>query len=180
MTHRPSPWKDEPDWGFVAHFERSRYTLAYLLAQVPEETVQENAIRKLDALGIPAVPVDVGAKKLRGRALAALRRLRADARTTAWVNDGQTGAGVKDFPDIVGTIPGSGLALYLECKAPEWLEPSAATVGRFIVKRRAEEPRPGQLQFLQTMARAGAVVGVIWAPGDLDRILAPHLPLRRP
>lgn len=177
MRPRTEPERSYP---FPWRFERERYSLQYLLARVAEEDVQGNALVKLEALGIPAVPVDVGAKKLRGRAIAALRRAKASTEAMNWVNQGATGAGVINFPDLVGCIPGSGRALFIECKAPEWLEPSTARLGNFVVARRAEEPRPGQLAFLETMHQAGAVVGVIWGPRDLDRILAPHLPPRRP
>ncbi|MGP8269082.1 MAG: hypothetical protein ACLQLH_03365 [Terracidiphilus sp.] len=54
-------------------FDRARYNDAYLLGCVSEATVQKNALATLNLHRIPALAVDAGGAKLRGRACRALR-----------------------------------------------------------------------------------------------------------
>lgn len=150
-------------------FDPARYSTVYLLEQVPERDVQATTLAHLRALGIPALAVDAGAAKLRGRAWGALKR--AGVQDPRGALHGQTGAGMAGLVDVVGTLPG-GRALFLEIKAPQHLTMSRATAGRIIVKERAGKPTDDQLAFLDTMAAAGALVGIIWGPGDLEEILA--------
>jgi len=153
---------DAPIYPFPYLWDPTRYAEPYLMAGVTEADVQGSILEVLRVLGIPALAVDAGAKKLRGRAFGALRR--AGASTLAL--KGQTGAGCSGLSDIIGCIPG-GRALFLEVKAPAWF-----TRGKrgLITKRAAGKPSPQQLAFLSTMHRAGAVVGVAWSSADLALI----------
>jgi hypothetical protein len=113
------------------------------------------------------VPVDAGAKKLRGRAVGALRRAGV-ARPEAALA-GATGAGIAGLADVVGTLKG-GRSVYVEVKAPAWLGPSRRT-GRMVQKRAAGEPTPEQLAFLLDAVRKGAVAGVAWSMRDVVELL---------
>lgn len=152
---------------FPHTFDPAAYSGLYLLSCVPESEVQAAILESLQWRRIPAVAVDAGAAKLRGRAYRALKAAGQNARG---ILAGQTGAGVEGFPDIVGTLPG-GRALFIEVKAPRWLHESPKT-GKLIQKEREGLPTLEQMAFLETMHQAGAVVGVAWSVDDLDRILA--------
>ena len=149
-------------------FDRARYNDAYLLGCVSEATVQKNALATLNLHRIPALAVDAGGAKLRGRACRALKG--AGVRNAASIMKGGTqGACSAGLSDILGTLPG-GRALYIEVKAPEWLTRSPKT-GRLIQKAAPGKPSDEQLAFLDTMAKAGALVGIIWSPDDLNELL---------
>ena len=162
-----------PNYPFPCRWVRERYPVDYLLGHVSEHDVQLVTLAKLRAYGIPALAVDAGARTLRGRAIGALKRAGADAQAVAFVNNGSTGAGLAGLADVVGALPGSGRALFLELKAPEWLDPSNRREGQFIVARKPGKPTLEQLGFLNTMHHAGALVGVIWHASELDMLLAP-------
>ena len=76
---------------FPHRFEDSRYSTFYLLNCVPESAVQAAILESLQWRGIPAVAVDAGAAKLRGRAYRALKAAGQNARG---ILAGQTGADV--------------------------------------------------------------------------------------
>ena len=154
-----NPGKDYP---FQHLFDRKRYSERMMMLRPSEDDVQAAILSALAAMGIPAMAVDAGAKKLRGRAYGALKR---GGLSTA-ILKGQTGAGMAGMVDIIGCIPKSGRALFIEVKAPAWLD------GNGKVARSAGKPTDQQLEFLATMHRAGAVVGVAWALDDLKAILA--------
>lgn len=164
--------------GFRRAFDRTRYALPYLCAGVPESEVQATTLRHLAALGIPAIAVDAGAAKLRGRAWGALKR--AGVQDPGAELNGTTGAGIAGLTDIVGCLPG-GRALFLEIKRPAQFAPSKASLGRLVVRKEPGAPTTQQIGFLTTMGQAGAVVGIIWGPGDLEEILdGAKMPLNHP
>lgn len=150
-------------------FDPLRYSRFYRLSCVSESQVQSDVVGALQIMGIPAAVVDAGAAKLRGRAIGALNRAGASRAVIQAVNKGKTGAGVAGLTDVVGCLPG-GRALFLEIKAPQWLMVSPKTK-KLVQKRPAGEPKPAQLSFMDTMAEAGALVGVVWALCDLTEIL---------
>jgi CBS-domain-containing membrane protein len=148
-------------------FERARYSDAYLLGCVSEAAVQKAALELLTIHRIPALAVDAGGARLRGAVGRALRRGGiSNARQFLGRTQGACSAGLSD---ILGTLPG-GRALYVEVKAPEWLTTSPKT-GRLIQKAEPGKPTDDQLAFLDTMAEAGALVGIIWSTDDLNEIL---------
>jgi len=165
---------------FLCPFDRSGYSILYLTAQVPETKVQTECLELLNTLGIPASPVDVGGKTLRGRAYGAL--VRAGRKDLVSQIAGKQGAGIAGVPDLIGTIPAAmmgtpwGVPLYLEMKAPAWYE--VGKRGALVLKRAAGSLTTEQRQFLTTMTKAGAVCGVCWSVGDLRKILDSVIPHR--
>ena len=155
---------------FICKFDRARYSDSWLALQIPESNIEKNILEKLRWKGILAVKTDTGAKTLRGRAVGLAKRLGGSKEDLAVMNAGRTAAGVKGLPDVVGILPG-GRSIMLEIKAPLWLARSPKT-GKLVVKRQAGEPSDEQIDFLTRAHRQGAIVGVVWAPEDLDRILA--------
>lgn len=153
-----------PDRPYLWRWDRSRYKASWLCLRPSEAQVQAAVLEMLYWRGIPALAVDVGAKRLRGRAFGALRRAGA---STACLS-GATGAGIAGLADIVGCLPG-GRALFLECKAPEHL--AAVPRGGFRQVESAGKPSPQQLGFLDAMHGAGACVGVVWSVEDLVEVL---------
>jgi hypothetical protein len=95
-----------------ARFDRGRYPPGYLAIPHPESEVQGEILDLLSALRILALPIDAGARTLRGRAFGALVRAGRRDLTSALV--GKTGAGTAGLPDIWGIIPPKGRALYVE------------------------------------------------------------------
>lgn len=165
-----------PDRPFLWRWDRSRYKESWLCLRPSEEDIQAATMARLSFLGIPAAVVDAGAKKLRGRAIGALRRQGVAPRDAAALLRGQTGI-LTGLVDIIGTIPPRvhrlpfpwGIPFYIECKAPEHLEPSPR--GGFRQLDPAGVPSGDQLAFLDAMHRAGARVGVIWSVDDLQEVL---------
>lgn len=147
-------------------FIEDRYSPAYLLGCIPEQDVQAAILDLLYALRIFAMPVDAGAKTLRGRAARALRQAGADGRILA----GAVGAGGEGFPDIIGTLHPGGRSLFIEVKRPKWAGISSRT-GKLITLQGPGLPTRPQLAFLDAAHRAGALVGVAWSVDDVRRIL---------
>lgn len=164
------------DRSYLWRWDRDRYKSSWLCLRPTEAQVQEATIMRLSLLGIPAAVVDAGAKKLRGRAIGALRRQGLDSRVASALLRGDTGI-LTGLVDIVGTIPPKvhrlafpwGIPLFLEMKAPEHLEPSPR--GGFRQVDPAGAPTPDQLAFLDAMHGAGACVGVLWSVDDLREVL---------
>lgn len=162
---------------YLWQWQRDRYRVSWLTLCPTEADIQAAAIERLSFLGIPVLAVDVGAKKLRGRAFRALKA--AGVSRASQALKGQTGAGVEGLSDIIGVIPpevhglgGWGIPLFLECKKPEWMEPGS--IG-FVQKQAAGKPTPDQLAFLDAMHQAHACVGVIWSVDDLSLALGGFL-----
>ena len=140
MIDFPFPWKWKPE----------RYTRSYAESGIDEKTIQSSCLAILNAQGVLAWAVDVGAKQLRGRAVAALRA--SGGNVGALV--GRTGAGTKGFSDIVGVDRATGRAVFIEVKAP------------------GKNPTEEQLSFLFAVRQAGACAGVVWAGLEVIPILA--------
>lgn len=151
---------------YLSTFDRSRYPAVYLLRKVTEAAVQSCALQILQCRHIPALATDAGAGALRGRIGRALRK--GGVESPGAYLKGVGGAINAGLSDIVGCMPG-GRALFIEVKAPEWTRLSAT--GAVRNDRSAGKPTPDQLAFLDTMAAAGALVGVIWHTDDLIELL---------
>jgi hypothetical protein len=151
---------------FRAAFDPARYPPGYLRQGLSEAKAQELMLQLLELRKILAVPVDAGARNLRGRAVGALRA--RGVRNPEALLAGRTGtaAGVVD---IIGALPG-GCALFIEMKRPAYYAPSAKT-GRLVQVHAAGAPTEEQLRFLTAAHQQGAVAGVAWGPTDLDEIL---------
>jgi hypothetical protein len=152
---------------YVHEFDPRLYSDSYLLSHVTEAQVQAAALDLLRAERIPALAVDAGGAKLRGAAYRALKG--AGIGNAGAIVKGGAGASFAGLTDIIGTLPANGRALYLEIKAPQWTRLSKANCMRQA--RAAGKPTDDQLEFLDTMAAAGALVGVAWSPEDVADIL---------
>ena len=160
---------------YLWQWDRCRYKTSWLCLRPTEDDIQAATMARLSFMGIPAAVVDAGAKKLRGRAIGALRRQGLGARDASALLRGDTGI-LAGLVDIVGTIPPAvhrlafpwGIPLFIECKAAAHLEPVA---GGHRQIASPGKPTPDQLAFLDAMHGAGACVGVIWSSDDLREVL---------
>lgn len=109
--------------------------------------------------------IDVGDRRLRGRAAMLVRAAGGDPRHL-------TGAGgqmTRGIVDLAVTFRG-GRAGWFEVKKPALYAPSKST-GRLVQRREAGTPTPEQLAFLDEQYRQGACVGVLWSERDLDAVV---------
>lgn len=147
----PFPWK----------FERSRYSEMYLKHCITETLVQKQIIDVLFAYRVDVVAIDAGGRRQRGRMMAAAK---AAGISLAGVQNVKTGAAIPSgFSDLEATLAPGGRALYIEVKAPAWLQID----GNKII-RPAGKPSTEQLDFLLSKHSRGALVMVAWGPQDLD------------
>ena len=142
-------------------WDRHRYTRAYLSLPRGEVHVQAAVLARLQALKAFAFPVDSGAKKLRGRAIGALRRYGA-VKPEALLK-GSTGAGLAGLADVV-FVWRNGRAGFLEVKRPALIVDGKV---QMVAGHATEE----QLTFLRNAHRAGAITGVVWSAPDVDLVL---------
>lgn len=148
----------------ILTFDRTRYPEDYLRRGLSETNVQILVLARLRQLGCWVHVVDVGADRLRRTAAGALRR--AGVRGAAIVGRTGMAAGI---PDVVGIAP-DGRALFVEVKAPAWVQFSPLT-GKLRQRRAAGAPSEDQRAFLLEAERRGAVAGVAWAASDVDAIV---------
>lgn len=153
-------------FAFPHTWDASRYPEAYLRFGLLHEAVVARCLAWLRARGHFAVEVDVGAKRLRGRAAMALRF--AGVRKPAALLYGSTGGSSAGIVDLVG-IAQDGRGIFVEVKSPAWLVPSKKT-GRLVQKRAADVATSQQLAFLAEVHRRGAYAGVAWSEIDLAPI----------
>jgi hypothetical protein len=153
-------------WPFPWRFDRSRYTDLYLASQVTEEQVQKAIIEFLAIFRIDAMPIDAGGRRQRGRMMGAARAAGVDL---AGVQNVKTGRQIPaGFADLEATLAPIGRALYIEVKAPAWINEE----GKII--RAAGHPSPDQIEFLFSKHRRGAVVLVAWSAPDVEEIVGEY------
>jgi hypothetical protein len=153
---------------FPWEFDRSRYSDNYLVQRVSEDDVQVGIIAELEFFRIDVIVIDAGMKRARGRMAAIgasrgieLRELRAISKFT-------TGGGIPaGFSDLHATLAPDGVSLYIEVKAPAWIDPDKPS--RII--REAGKPTEDQLAFLDSKHARGAIVMVAWSVDDVLRTL---------
>lgn len=156
----PFPWK----------FEGYRYSDLYLMSQLTEAQVQKNILELMAAFDVDAVPIDAGGRRQRGRMMAAAKA--ADA--TASFKRLKLGAEIPPgFSDLEATLAPEGRSLYIEVKAPAWIDEKKKII------RRAGQPTLDQLQFLLSKHQRGALVLVAWSANDVENYLGPKLELNR-
>lgn len=153
MTGYPFPWK----------FERERYTDHYLMGHVTEAQVQKGILGVLATYKVDAVAIDAGGKRQRGRMMGAAAKAGVDL---SKISNVKTWYSIPaGFSDLEATLAPSGVALYIEVKAPAWID------GKGKIVRRAGVASPDQLAFLMSKHRRGAVVFVAWSWSDVPRSL---------
>lgn len=150
----PFPWK----------FDRSLYSNAYLVQQVSEEQVQEAIVCSLEFFEIDVIAIDAGMRRARGRVIAAARTRGIDARDLVKFQAGGLPAG---HSDLSATLAPAGVGLFIEVKAPAWIDPDKPS--RIISE--AGKATPEQLAFLDSKHSRGAIVLVAWSVDDVTRRL---------
>lgn len=154
----PFPWR-VPD----------NHTDLYQMSQVTEAQVQDGILKLLALYNVDGVPIDAGGRRQRGRMIGAAA---AAGVALAGIQNVKTGSAIPaGFADIEATLAPTGVALYIEVKAPRWLDRN----GRRL--RAPGNVSQAQLEFLLSKYRRGAVVMVAWSVAEVEEYLSTHLKL---
>ena len=157
----PFPWR----------FDGTRYSDLYLMRQVTEAQVQSDVLALLHAYDVDAVPIDAGGRRQRGRMMGAAKAAGIDL---AGIQHVKTGAAIPaGFADLDATLAPEGRSLYIEVKAPAWLDSKRQII------RRAGQPSAAQLEFLLSKHRRGACVLVAWSSEDVLQRIEEQLRVNR-
>jgi hypothetical protein len=157
----PFPWK----------FEGYRYSNLYLMRQVTEAQVQSDILALMPVYDVDLVAIDAGGRRQRGRMMAAAKSAGINL---AGIQNAKTGAAIPSgFSDLEATLAPEGRSLYIEVKAPAWLDADEKVI------RRAGLPSQEQLDFLLEKHRRGAIVLVAWSSKDVEDYLGRELALNR-
>ncbi len=157
----PFPWK----------FDGARYSELYLMQRVTESRVQIDILELLHAYDVDAVPIDAGGRRQRGRMMGAAKAAGIDL---AGVQNVKTGRAIPaGFADVEATLAPAGRSVYIEVKAPAWLD------GNRKVIRAAGRPSKEQLEFLFEKQRRGALVMVAWSAKDVEEYVGQLLTVNR-
>ena len=152
----PFPWT----------FERAKYPELYLMSQVTEARVQSDILDLLWNYKVDAVAIDAGGRRQRGRMMGAAKKAGIDlARISSVKTWYSIPAG---FADLEATLAPHGRALYIEVKAPAWLDGKKTL--RFEGKASS-----AQLDFLREKHQRGALVMVAWSVDDVEQYLHAEL-----
>jgi|SRR5580704_3490671 hypothetical protein len=150
-THIPFPWR----------FDRDRYSGLYLMRHVTEEQVQSDILHLLHTYQVDAVPIDAGGKRQRGRFMGAARDAGVDLEG---IQNTKTGRAIPaGFADLEATLAPDGRAMYIEVKAPLWINADDSVV------RAAGVASIEQIEFLCSKFERGALVMVAWSSQDVER-----------
>lgn len=164
MSMRAAARSLEPQYAFPWKFDRTRYSNNYLVQQVSEEQVQSSIIETLEFYRIDVIAIDSGMKRARGRMSQAAKKAGIDVSKFVNFKSGGLPAG---FSDLHGTLAPAGIGLYIEVKAPAWIDP--ANPSRII--REAGKPTSEQLVFLDSKHSRGAICLVAWSVDDVMRAI---------
>jgi hypothetical protein len=157
----PFPWK----------FEGYKYSDLYLMRQVSEAQVQADIVAFLAAFAVDAVPIDAGGRRQRGRMMGAAKKAGIDL---AGISTVKTWYSIPaGFSDLEATLAPAGRSLYIEVKAPAWIDAKKKII------RRAGQPSIEQLDFLLAKHQRGACVLVAWSSKDVEDYVAAQLHLNR-
>ena len=154
------------EYSFPHRFDRARYKPFYLLRHLSEAQVQAEIVSQLRALKVDVIAIDAGGKKTRGLMLSRAKQSGQPVDVALM----STKTDLKGFPDLEATLAPEGRALYIEVKAPEWIEPSGDwnhNGTQFRVVRKAHKPTQEQLDFLHAKQQRGALVLVAWSVTDV-------------
>jgi hypothetical protein len=165
------------DRPYLHTFDAARYPRAFLFGQVSEAQVQADILSAASLMGLHLEVVDAGFAAIRGKFYGAMLRAGIKEPMARLVLKGLTGISAADpgRSDLSGSMAPDGRAVFLEVKAPAWVNPkTGGTV------RAAGSPSPEQLAFLDARAREGCIVGVCWSVGDaLDALGTERLKAHR-
>lgn len=156
----PFPWK-----------EPKRLPWLYLMQCPKESFVQAQILELLAMYRVDAVPIDAGGRRQRGRMMGAAKAAGVELKG---IQNVKTGAAIPaGFADLEATLAPEGRSLYIEVKAPRWLDANGGVI------RPGGTPTEDQLEFLLSKHKRGAVVMVAWSSFEVDDFLRPHLELNR-
>lgn len=164
MTLRRIAQDLAPSYPFPWKWDRTRYPDSYLVQRFSEETVQDAIIAELEFWRIDVIAIDAGMKRARGKMAQAAKRNGVDVSKILNFKGGGLPAG---FSDLHGTLAPEGTALYIEVKAPAWIDPDNSS--RVICE--AGKPTAEQLFFLDSKHSRGAISLVAWSVDDVMRAL---------
>ena len=157
----PFPWS----------YDGSRYSDHYLMSKVTEARVQADIIEVLELYSVDAVAIDAGGRRQRGRMMGAAKKAGVDLAT---ISNAKTWYAIPaGFADLEATLAPHGRALYIEVKAPAWID------AKHNILRRAGEASAQQLEFLLAKHRRGALVLVAWSAKDVEDCVAQNLRVNR-
>lgn len=152
----PFPWQ-----------EPKRLPWLYLMQCLKESFVQAQILELLAMYRVDAVPIDAGGRRQRGRMMGAAK---AAGMSLGGIQNVKTGRAIpKGFADLEATLAPEGRSLYIEVKAPRWINENGGII------RPAGKPSPEQLEFLLSKHVRGAVVMVAWSAFEVDDYLRPQL-----
>jgi len=158
-------------WPFPFRFDSARYSDLYLMSQLTEALVQSQILELLRVYRVDAVPIDAGGRRQRGRMMAAAK---AAGVSLSGVQSAKTGSAIPSgFSDIEATLAPHGRAVYIEVKAPAWID------SRKRIVREAGKPSAEQLDFLLQKYQRGALVMVAWSSIDVEGFLGGELEVNR-
>jgi hypothetical protein len=158
-------------WPFPWKFEGYKYSDGYLMQRVTEAQVQNDVLALLALYDIDAVPIDAGGRRQRGRMMGAAKKSGIDL---AGISNAKTWYSIPaGFSDLEATLAPAGRSLYIEVKAPAWIDAKKKII------RRAGEPSVEQLEFLFSKHQRGACVLVAWSWEDVEDYVAAQLHLNR-
>jgi hypothetical protein len=153
---------------FPAVFNRERYSEFYLLSRVTEAQVQGSILELLGRWQIDVVAIDAGMRRARGRMIAKALEQGQDVRKIAGFSTGvEIPAG---YCDLSGSLAPDGKGLFIEVKAPAWIDPNTKKV-----IREAGKPTLEQLAFLDSKDERGAIAMVAWSVDDVVKILGDRM-----
>ena len=147
--------------------EPNRLPRLYLLQGLKESFVQAQILELLETYRVDAVPIDAGGRRQRGRMMGAAK---AAGVSLGGIQNVKTGRAIpKGFADLEATLAPQGRSLYIEVKAPRWVD------GNGTVIRPGGKPTPEQLEFLLSKHVRGACVMVAWSAFDVEAYMLPLL-----
>lgn len=164
MTLRRMARETVPSYPFPWQWDRTRYSNNYLVQQLSEQQVQDGIIAELEFWRIDVIAIDAGMKRARGRMMQAAKTHGMDVSKIVNFKSGGLPAG---FPDLHGTLAPEGIALYIEVKAPAWIDPD----NPHSIISEAGKPTSEQLAYLDSKHSRGAICLVAWSVDDVTKVL---------
>jgi hypothetical protein len=145
----PFPWR----------FESCAYSNFYLSSCVSEKQVQNDIVSLLKRYRVDIAAIDAGGRRARGVMMA---RAKASGTQIDKLANMKVGSAIPaGYADLEGTLAPSGRSLFIEVKAPAWID----SLGK--ITRAAGVPSREQLEFLFEKHKRGALVMVAWSVGDV-------------
>lgn len=156
---------------FPHEFDAKKYSEHYLLSHVPESGVQASILDLLWKFKVDAIPIDAGVEHVRGAVYN--RLLRQTKLLPGEIMSILRGGIGSELPpghsDLAATLAPEGRSLYIEVKAPAWINERGKIV------RSAEKPTQEQLDFLLSKFKRGAIVMVAYSIDDVANYLDAQL-----